>query len=400
MFYLFLRTRLKLLFSDARFFVAIIFIPLVVSAMMGNALDRQEKSEMELVIVDYDQSEMSKNLIMALENKESIHIRQMNMKKAKRYVEDNQVEAAVIIPADYEAKLLSGDLQGILQIDIAFSADSRGFLSEMIAGEVFRQSGPIISQKAVSGVLMKDEIPVINSITSLIQEKYDEIYANDRVYVDYIVLPAKPPESGGLVNYPAAVASSLGLIVLFLLFGTLHGSSWLTRDKDLGVLKRFVTAGGVKLTWFLASWLSLFLVGTLLAIVLVLGSYFLTGFLPVEGIKSWLLILVYIACNCSVGLFLSTIFKRAEHLQAATPIIAIVSGFAGGCLWNQMGTIANLPIISLFTPQGWVLQALGALYAYPGTAVWLQSLVVLSGLSIILAVVAWVRLKKDRQYYS
>ncbi len=400
MFFLFLRTRIQLLASDSRFFIAMIFIPLMISAMMGNALNRQSENEMELAVIDFDQTELSRNLIIALENKASIHTRTMSMKKAKKAVEDNQIEAAIIIPEHYEEKLLLGNIKGILQIDLAVSADSRGFLSEMIAGEVFRQSGQVFAKNTVIDVLEKSDFLIPENLEPLVHNKYDEISSNERVFVDYTILQAKPPDTGSLVNYPAAVASSLGLMVLFLLFGTLHGSGWLTRDKDLGVLKRFVTADGMKATWFLASWISLFLLGTVLAIVLVFGSFFVTGYMPITGVKSWMLLEIYIACNGSVGLFLSTVFKRAEYLQAATPVIAIISGFAGGCLWNQMGTIGNLPIISLFTPQGWVLQALGSLYAYPETNSWLSALAVLSGVSIALAVVAWVRMKRNRNYFS
>jgi len=213
--------------------------------------------------------------------------------------------------------------------------------------------------------------------------------------VSYEVIAAEPPEAGGIINYPPVVASSLGLLVLFLLFGTLFGAGWLVEDRRNGTLARLISARGVSASWFLGNWTSLFTVGLFLAIMLVGGSVLLTGIPPFSGLPAWLLIVAYLACLASLGMALSTLFQTAARLQAATPAIAILSGFAGGCLWNQMGTVGSLPYIALATPQGWILQALGALYANSSDMGWLRSVAVLMGSSVVMSAFSWYRLRRN-----
>jgi hypothetical protein len=105
-----------------------------------------------------------------------------------------------------------------------------------------------------------------------------------------------------------------------------------------------------------------------------------------------MLLMSYLACVASLGVLLSTLFPSPAQLQAATPVIAIVTGFAGGCLWNQMGSVGGLPWVALATPQGWVLQALGRLYADPVEKTWRQAALVLGVAAAMLALLGWMRL--------
>ena len=51
--------RLRVLLSDWRFLLAMLAVPLFLSAITGNALERQKRTEMSLLVVDQDRSEFS-----------------------------------------------------------------------------------------------------------------------------------------------------------------------------------------------------------------------------------------------------------------------------------------------------------------------------------------------------
>ncbi len=396
LFRLFLMNRLRLLFSDVRFLAVMIAVPLFLSAMTGNALERQQKSDMPVLAVDLDGSEDSRSLLRALKNKEGLSVAIAQRDKAMRLLEDNQVEAVLTIPTGYGERLQSGNTAGLLRLDTAASADSQGFLTELIAGEVFRLSGDAFAWGTVSDILAREGLPKPADGRATLNGEYARLSGENWLHVEYALVQAKPPADGGIVNYPAPIAASLGLLVLFLLFGTLFGAGWLVEDRRNGTLARLRSARGASVSWFLGNWSALFLTGLFLAVILVGGSFLLTGRVPVAGMPSWLLIVVYLACLSSLGLAMSTVFPTADRLQAATPVIAIVSGFAGGCLWNQIGMIGNLPLVALATPQGWVLQALGGLYADPSDLGWLRSVAVLAASSILLAAFAWIRMQKEK----
>ncbi len=398
LFFLVLRNRLRLLFADWRFLVAMVALPLFLSAVTGNALDRQKRTDMPILIVDLDETAQSRALVEGLSGKDGLAVRVTDAQTAARRVEDNQTEAALTIPKGYERRFLQQDHQGLLVLSVAASADSRGFLTELIAGEVFHQTGDAFAQQQIKQVWESSGRLYDDQLETDIAERYARHAGRVWLNVDHEVVMAKPPEAGkGTINYPPAIAASLGLMVLFLLFGTLFGAGWMAADRQNGTLDRFISIRGIPMSWFLGNWTALFLLGLALAIVLVAGSWFLYGVWLIMGIASWVLLLGYLASLSSIGLLFASLFRSTAQLQAAVPVLAIVSGFAGGCLWNQMGSVGTLPLIALSTPQGWVLQALGRIYAYPGDTTWKLSASVLIGVAGLTGAIAFFRIQHGKR---
>ena len=348
---------------------------------------------MSLLVVDLDGSQESATLLSALSDKDGLSVREAGEAEARRRVEENQAEAALVIPAGYGAQFLSGRQTGLLTLVTAASADSRGFLTELVAGEVFRLAGVHATWDAIRTAFAA---PVDGALREEAFREYQLQAQRTWLGVGYEVIRARAPVSG-TVNYPAAVAASLGMTVLFLMFGTLFGAGWLVEDRRNGTLARMQAARGPAFPWYAANWCALFLCGCFLLMALIGGSTLLAGMSPVRGGASWAVLLCYIACLASLGLLLSTVFRSAATLQAATPVVSILSGFAGGCLWNQMGQIGALPRIARATPQGWTLQALGALYADPKDPAWRMAALVLLGAALLMAVAGWLLIRRRQR---
>jgi len=121
----FLLNRLRLLFSDFRFPVVMIVVPLLLSLMTGNALDRQQRDEMTVLTVDLDGSKDSQALCSALKAKKGLSAASSDLESAMRRVGDNQVEAVLIIPPGYGERMRAGDSEDLLRLETAASADSR-----------------------------------------------------------------------------------------------------------------------------------------------------------------------------------------------------------------------------------------------------------------------------------
>ena len=385
--------RLRVLLSDWRFLLAMLAVPLFLSAITGNALERQKRTEMSLLVVDQDRSEFSRELLQGLEGKSGLAVSVAEREAARKQVEDNEVEAYLLIPEGYGDRFARGDLTGFLELETAASADSRGFLTELVAAEVFRLSG-----RGETLTRLRDIFASSGLTLTVEQEKralllYAEASEIRWLDVRYETIQARTPEKG-TVNYPAAVASSLGLLVLFVFFGMLFGAGWLVEERRNGTLSRLVAAHGASLAWYVSNWLAMCAIGLGLTTVLLGGSSLLAGEPPIRGGPSWVLLLSYIACVASIGMLMSSLFPSAARLQAATPVIAIVSGFAGGCLWNQMGMVGGLPFVALATPQGWVLQALGRLYANPADQTWRQAVLVLCTAAAISGLLGWLLLQR------
>jgi len=377
--------RLRVLLADWRFLAAMVLVPLFLSAVAGDALDRQKDRRMSLLVADLDGSASSTELIGALSGKDALSVRVMEEADARRRVEENQAEALLVIPAGYGARFLAGEQNGLLTLVTAVSADSRGFLTELVAGEVFRLAGVHMTWEAI-----REAFPdaADEAMRAEAFDAYGALAGTTWLDVGYEVVQARAPAEG-TVNYPAAVASSLGMTVLFLMFGMLFGAGWLVEDRRNGTLARLQAARGTVFAWYAANGCALFLCGCFLLAALIGGSTLLAGTPPVRGGASWLVLVCYLACLAALGMLLASVFRSTATLHAATPVISILSGFAGGCLWNQMGQIGTLPVIARATPQGWTLQALGALYADPHDPVWRQAVLVLLGATVVMAACGW-----------
>ncbi len=388
-----LLNRLRLQLADWRFLAAMVLVPLLLSAVAGNALDRLKDRRMSLLVADQDGSASSVGLIEALSSKAALLVKVATEADARRRVEENQAEALLIIPDGYGARFLAGERAGLLTLVTAASADSRGFLTELVAGEVFRLAGANLTWDAIRAAFPDTADAAMRRE---VFDTYQQVAGKTWLDIRYEVIRARTPAEG-TVNYPAAVAASLGMTVLFLMFGMIFGAGWFVEDRRNGTLARMHAARGTALAWYAANGCALFLCGCFLLAALIGGATLLAGTPPIRGIASWLVLLCYLACLASLGMLLASVFRSAANLQAATPVVSILSGFAGGCLWNQMGQVGTLPLIAKATPQGWTLQALGALYADPLDTGWRQSALVLLGAAAVMSACGWVLTRRQQR---
>jgi hypothetical protein len=90
-------------------------------------------------------------------------------------------------------------------------------------------------------------------------------------------------------------------------------------------------------------------------------------------------------------MFLSSVLKTQTQLQAGAPIVALLTGFAGGCFWNFIEMPERIRFLSLLTPQGWTLSAVNALMLDPGSiSAAAVPLLVLFSVSLVLLPASYV----------
>jgi ABC-type multidrug transport system permease subunit len=83
--------------------------------------------------------------------------------------------------------------------------------------------------------------------------------------------------------------------------------------------------------------------------------------------------------------------KTQTQLQAGAPIVAMLTGFAGGCFWNFIEMPERIRTLSLLTPQGWALSAVNALLLEPGAiSAAVMPVLVLFAISLVLLPVSYV----------
>ncbi len=384
--------KLKMLLADRLFFAAMIIIPLLITVAAGYALRYEKLNTIPLAIVDEDMSGSSALLLDRLDGKEGISLKRSGRENAKEMLENNEAEQVYIITAGFEDSILKGESEGLIEMYSSPSSYSEGFTREVVAAEAIRI---IMANTAADNVLQKYEelgIEKDGGFREEVTAYADTFWEPEPIFtIDYREIKGDAVETVKRVSLPAASASSTGLIIAFIMFFMLFSSGWLIEERTNGTIKRLGAGDRALAVSFQGSVLALFAAGTLQILMFSIVLKLLFGIVLFTGIYSYLVLAAYLLAVISISLFLSSVLKTQTQLQAGAPVVALLSGFAGGCFWNFIEMPERIRLLSLLTPQGWALDAVNALLLDPGdVSAAAMPLVVLFSVSLVLLPVSYV----------
>jgi ABC-type multidrug transport system permease subunit len=209
--------------------------------------------------------------------------------------------------------------------------------------------------------------------------------------IEYKELKSGIVSSVKQATLPASSATSAGLITAFIMFYMLFSSGWLIEERMNGTIKRLGIAKGGIAASFKGSVLALYAAGMLQILMFCAVQRVFFGITLFTGIMSYLVLFAYLLAVISVSLFLSSVLRTSAQLQAGAPVVALLSGFAGGCFWNFVEMPERIEFLSLFTPQGWALRGINGLLLNPAdSASALVPLLVLLAIALILLPVSYI----------
>lgn len=389
-----LKNRIKIHFSDKLFVLAILILPVLLSSISGYAQRKEKLGYVPIFLADEDGTESAGLLTRRLINMEGLKVVTGLLKDGEKEVRNDDAEAMIVIGKGFEDNLKRGNIEGLITLVKSPSTYSAELIKEIVASEVLR----IYSTDFTYNWLSKkfDDID-----RSDIFGKLEEKWQPDPIMtITYEEIGVKSKGDGN-ITIPPFAAASLGLLILFIMLGLLFGSGWLCEEKINGTIQRAMSVKGALRQLFTGNIAALSIMGLFLAIVFIGVQRIFFDVLLVKGPLSFLVIVFYILCVSSVSMFMSAVFKSSHQLQASAPVIALVTGIMGGCLWNLAGVPKPLLSIALLTPQGWALRALTNLYAAPDRMEYaLPALAVLGAASVGFIVLSYYSLKRTLRLWQ
>ncbi|MCX7749357.1 MAG: ABC transporter permease [Clostridia bacterium] len=386
--------KLKMMLSDRLFFAAMIIIPIFIMFSAGYAIKQEKLDIIPVAAVDEDKSSYSGLFLKRFGAKEGLKIEHTDRAKAAEMLRKSRVEAVVVIKEGFEEKLISGDKSEVIDLIKQPSTLATGYIGEVAAGEVMRLEANNLAADWVVRQYEKLNKPVSEGL-------YDEVirYTDAQwepvplMTVDYMEMQGDKPVEVHRVTLPAATASSMGILAVFILIFVLFNCGWLIEEKRNGTLKRLVSGYGALGYSFLGNILALLIAGAaqIILFALVSGIFFKIDLFPDK--RSYILLMVYLLAAISIGLFLSAVLKTTTQMQAFAPVFALLTGFIGGCFWNFIDVSERLKQLALLTPQGWVLKGLGSLAANTGDIG--MPFVVLTGISAVLLPMSYLLISRS-----
>lgn len=385
--------RIRVLFTDKLFILAMLIVPIALSLITGYAQNKEKLGYIPVLLVDEDHSEYSERLCDRLKAKEGLRTVLTDRERALKELSEDNAETMIVIEEGLERNFREGKTENVITLVKSPSTYSAELLKEIIAVEALRIYTGDFTYEWIAESFKRNGLNASDISREEIIERVEAYWQPKPIMeISYEEIEAIP-EKDKAVSIPSFAAASLGLMVLFIMLGLLFGSGWLCEEKANGTLQRVLSIRNAAMPLFMGNVTALLAMGLFQTFVFVSVQSLLFKVTLVNGVYSWLVIFMYNLCAASMSMLMAALFETPHQLQAAAPVFALITGLMGGCLWNLLGVPESLVTMSLLTPQGWTLRALTGLYAAPAEPeLAMPAVLMLGGLSVLMLSLAYWRL--------
>jgi ABC-2 type transport system permease protein len=288
-------------------------------------------SSLPVGVVDYDNSNSSKQLVFGLQKVETLRIIEADEVKLQKLLLDEMITSIFVIEEGYEKKIKSGNLMEIITMYYKKDNKSASILSDIIAGEMIY---PVCYYKALR---YYEQIPFgENKLTVAAYESYMDKLVGSSKDFDFAFrlvyeIPGGKAESGqklsNSVLYNQFIFGILGILIAFIAMFLLSG---IVRDKENGVEIRLRISRFQLLKRDLGDMLALFVAEGCVAVLFAgIVCYQLQAKDGLLWISIYLLLILNAFVIGTVLLLIEKIIKRIHIYQVVSSLLILLSGGLG-----------------------------------------------------------------------
>jgi ABC-2 type transport system permease protein len=380
--------------KDKKSMALILLMPITLIFVLGMALandfseyETRIKS-FEIAVVDEDGGEYAekfKDFLKEDSIEKIIKYREMNYEEALAIVKKGKLPAFIFISENYSQAVKEGK---DTKIDIYIDPGNqmKGKIVESIIKSYTSIASAVMNIEKTGDTVLKDYnlegkmiMPeVINYMENL---KYSQIQESNL---------------GGDKSVSSIQYYSAAMVVMYILFVGMLGTSSIIEEKEQKTLERLMGTTAKKSTIVTGKFLGIFLLGVLDVLILIVLTRFLFN---VEWGKSLLaLILLSLAMIFSasgLSIFIATICKTSKTVDALSPAVIMVISFLGGSMYPIYDMPKLLQDVAKLTPNNWALRGYLSLMLNNGINTIILPVIVLSTVGAIFLIAGISRLKLD-----
>ncbi len=336
------RDRLALLF--------IVIMPLAFTAffglMFGTGSDR-----LPVAVHSADQGEQGGKLLAALRDSGVVKMQPETADEAEKAVDEGQVTAALLIPADFSARLSDGRPIGLTLVGVAGSSGVQTVRTEVEALTGRLAAGEAAARAAVA-------VAAGNQTTAAalgVARPLASASLTDPVAT--ITVIAAGAAAGQIPT--GYVLSSPGMLVNFILFSMLTAGVALIQERRNYTLLRLMTTQLRRRELIGGKMAGMFLLTFVQQIILIGAGQLLFG---VDYLRDPIaLVLMMIALSLvasSLGLLLASLLTSEQALIAATILVSMTVSALSGAWFPREIAGETFQAVGQALPTTWILDAL------------------------------------------
>ncbi|MFP4384618.1 MAG: ABC transporter permease [Spirochaetia bacterium] len=362
-----------------------LILPVVFSLLLGLAGKRMEKQNpMDLGIVDYNGTGISKNFIGALEETGAFNIIMMdNREGAEKSYRSGGVSGYLVIPDDFSKQMEQGQNPEVAYygnqtqntvvsiINFALSASSLAYNTAVISSET-AGAGPE------------------SSLFMNVREQAESAVRGTAVETQAV-------GAGKEVSNTASL-QVIGQLITWALINMLVASSYLVLERERGTYQRLLISPVKGRTFLIGAGMFQFLAGLLQMFLLILFGTVVMGIPWTRSIPGLLIVLVpFAAAAVSLGLLLAAFAKTSGQADSLSTLFGMGMALLGGCWYPLVLFPDTARKAAHVLPTTWTLEGLIdlVLRGKPAEDVILHGLVLL-GFAVVFYSAAWLKFSVSR----
>ncbi|MEN6435764.1 MAG: ABC transporter permease [Anaerolineaceae bacterium] len=326
---------LRLAFRDRSALIFMLLAPFLLTLGLGLVSGRFSGSSTGLsgipvVIVNQDEGQLGEELVKLFQSDELAGLVSTSVLDdaalAKAQVDDNEVAAAVVIPAGFtesiipkESEMLTGQVSGeIVQILVYSNPNmpsSAGVIQSIVKSftqEVERMrigEDVAFSQMAASGILTQEDMELVQQLIAESQKGNQE--------TENLIVLKYQTSTGGAKDFDVLAYMAPGMALMFLMFTASNGGRALLSERNQGTLPRLLVSPTQSYQVLGGKVFGTFLTGTAQMLILVVSSGLLFNLRWGNPFAILLLILAAVFAAVGWGLLITAFAKTPGQVGTA-----------------------------------------------------------------------------------
>lgn len=327
---------------------------------------------------------LARELVASIGGSDDVRISHYtDLDAARRDLRRETIDAAILIPDDYDQKLRQGS-----SAEVEFYSPTvdpnpgiRSLVASAVAGQGARAKAAAFALREGGGTF-DENLARAGQLASRVEGRITvttEVTGRE--------LATSPVPEG--FRYPAA-----SNLVLFVFITSLAGSAQLIEARQLGISARMLSTPTPLGAIVLGNTLGRFALAGFQALFIFVAGLFLFRIEWGDPAGTAALVLLFALVGTAVGMLAGTIFRTPEQASAVGPPVGIALGMLGGCMWPLEIVPSAMRTLGHVTPHAWAMDAFVDLIGRGEslTSI-LPELAVLAGFTLVLLPLAVLRFR-------
>ncbi len=381
------RKDLRLAFRDRAALVLMLLAPFLLTLGLGLVTGRfsgsssSGVSNIPVVLVNQDDGQIGGALVDLFQSRDLADLVAATVladpMAARRQVDDDQVAAAIIIPAGFSRSIIpeaaglvedQGNPAGVVPVEL-YTNPTRptsagvirtildGFMSRVEAGRV---GGMVAVMQLLQNGLIRPQDAV--QIGGEIGMRQAGATPGGSITLESVT------SAGRQVQFDVLAYMAPGMALMFLMFTVSNGGRTLLTEQALGTLPRLLISPTSTVQVLAGKFLGIYLTGVAQMLILVVGCSLLFGLNWGDPNAVLVLILAAVAGAMGWGMLLTSLATTPGQASTVGIAITLTFGILGGSFISTESLPPWFQLISKVTPNAWGLDGFQTLARGGGMA--------------------------------